>query len=108
MEQVPAAGSELPQLLPAVKSPDAVIDVIARGLIPAVSVTVRLALRPFNSALPKFSVAGDTVAFAFNPVPDRGTVTARSSVIMDRLPDRLPETLGVKTTLIEQLPPGAT
>src|SRR5262245_6938430 len=107
MEQAALEANDVPQLFVSAKSPEAEIEPICKGLIPAVNVTVCKRLVVFVNWLPNATDWGLITATGEAPIPERGTENGAVLVTIASLPDLFPIAVGVKITLMKQrAPPG--
>lgn len=113
--QLAPAVKVLPQLFVWAKSPllEPVIPIppMVSAAVPVLlSVTVCGALVERTATLPKFRLVGDNAAEATSPVPVRAAVWGLPEALSltESVALRVPPAVGVKVTLIVQLPPAAT
>ncbi len=114
--QLPPAATELPQVLVSAKSPvlapvSAMPERLSAALPLLVRVAVSVPLLVLTGSLPKERLAGDRLAAATVPVPERLIVWGLPAVALSEMLTeavRLPLAVGSKVTLIVQLPPAAT
>jgi hypothetical protein len=111
--QLAPAATLLPQLLVWAKFPLLVMLATARAMFPVLdSVTACALLVEFTRSAAKVRAVGETLATGEVPVPVRLTdwmlpVTPLLLSVRVRVPLRVPFAVGVKVTLIVQLPPPA-
>jgi hypothetical protein len=112
MVQEAPAFTVLPQLFVSLKSPPALIAEICRAAVPLLASLMVCA----DEAVPTGSApncnpvgASKTEGDGVPPVPDNGTICGlpEASSATESAPTRFPLCVGVKTTLIAQLAPGA-
>jgi hypothetical protein len=106
MEQFAPAATDEPQLLVWAKSPAAVIEVIASAELPEfVRVTFCAVLTVPTCWLPKVTLLAERLTSGAKPVPLSETLCGLFAAlsVMEIIPVRVPETVGVKVTEIVQV-----